>query len=412
LFFNAAQQGTLNFIQAVGRNSGKVGAFAAGLVGWGYTTAVYNILNSPMDDNDEDDDELFRGDRSTLEYLEQQYLKGGIPKPKDARDTTYADYGDYALKRSLNLAKEDGSMITLPMAYGWMFLPNAGRLIAEWQYGLKSPEEVMMQLSQAFIDNFSPVDTAAGEGAETLRGFAPDIVSLWLDIVANKNYFGSPIQKEQLPFEDRKAQAYVTKRSTSKASKDFMQYLNDVNGTDYEDNKYLPFNYLSPDRIDYTMAWLMGGVGRFVGDVGDVGYKLATDPDAIEFTDYPVVGQFYKEPSEYTDQMQYYENSKIFASYMAEGEKYMFDPEMREKLKARGRDPLVTKQMQAIDKSVYATLRKIRKFEKEAELQITDPAELRRTLKIINMNKQNAYDTFNRAFNQAMDKSKEVRTEG
>ena len=129
-------------------------------------------------------------------------------------------------------------------------------------------------------------------------------------------------------------------------------------------------------------------------------------------TNYPIVGQFYKEPSEYTDQMQYYENSKIFASYMAEGEKYMFDPEMREKLKARGRYPLVTMQMQAIDKSVYATLRQMRKLEKEAELQITDPAELRRTLKMINMNKQNAYDTFNRAFNQAMDKSKEVRTEG
>lgn len=399
LFFNAAQQGTLNFIQAVGRHGMKVPAFAAGMVAFGYATTVYNILMSPMDDDDgefEEDDKFL----DTQPSLIEAFMDG------DASQTKYADYSDYQLKRSISIMREDGSMASLPMAYGWMFLPNLGRLMAEWQFEIKSEQEVVGQIGQTLIDNFSPVDTAAGEGVESLRGFAPDIMELWLDLVANKNYFGSPIQKEQTPFEDPKAKVHVTKRGTSKASKDVLQYLNDLDGSKFDDNEYLPYNYLTPDRVDYVFAWTLGGVGRFVGDVSDVTYKAATDPDAIELVDFPIVGQFYKEPSAYTDQMNYYENRKDLQSKIAELEEAT-TPEKRENFKRRNLEPFVTRTMQEVYKASDKELRAIRKVQNFQEAHLTDDAKLRVEIERLDKLKQKIYDRFNKFYENAVKKSKE-----
>jgi hypothetical protein len=399
LFFNAAQQGTLNFIQAVGRHGMKVPAFAAGMVAFGYATTVYNILMSPMDDDDgefEEDDKFL----DTQPSLIESFMDG------DASQTKYADYSDYQLKRSISIMREDGSMVSLPMAYGWMFLPNLGRLMAEWQFEIKSEQEVVGQIGQTLIDNFSPVDTAAGEGVESLRGFAPDIGELWLDLVANKNYFGSPIQKEQTPFEAPKAKVHVTKRGTSKAAKDVLQYLNDLDGSKFDDNEYLPYNYLTPDRVDYVFAWTLGGVGRFVGDVSDVTYKAATDPDAIELVDFPIVGQFYKEPSAYTDQMNYYENRKDLQSKIAELEEAT-TPEKRENFKRRNLEPFVTRTMQEVYKASDKELRAIRKVQNFQEAHLTDDAKLRVEIERLDKLKQKIYDRFNKFYENAVKKSKE-----
>jgi hypothetical protein len=239
-----------------------------------------------------------------------------------------------------------------------------------------------------------------------LRGFAPDIGELWLDLVANKNYFGSPIQKEQTPFEAPKAKVHVTKRGTSKAAKDVLQYLNDLDGSKFDDNEYLPYNYLTPDRVDYVFAWTLGGVGRFVGDVSDVTYKAATDPDAIELVDFPIVGQFYKEPSAYTDQMNYYENRKDLQSKIAELEEAT-TPEKRENFKRRNLEPFVTRTMQEVYKASDKELRAIRKVQNFQEAHLTDDAKLRVEIERLDKLKQKIYDRFNKFYENAVKKSKE-----
>jgi hypothetical protein len=403
LFFNAAQQGTLNFIQAVGRHGKKVPAFAAGMVAFGYATTVYNILMSPMDDDDGefDEDEKFK-DR--YPSVIEAFTNG-----EDADQTVYADYTDYQLKRSISIIKEDGSMASLPMAYGWMFLPNLGRLMAEWQFGIKRQEEVALQISQTLADNFVPVVPSSGEGFETLRGFLPDVLELLADLGVNKNYFGSPIQKEQTTFEERRPTAYVTKRGTSKAAKDILQYINDLDGTPYEQNEslYYPYNYITPDRVDYVFAWTLGGVGRFIGDISDVTYKAATDPDAIELVDFPIVSQFYKEPSAYTDQMEFYENSGDLATKLAEV-KAVKAGEVP-KLISRGRQPFYDPQLLAIYKASNAALKELRTDQNKAESQIEDPKELREELERIDKGKQFNYDRFNKAYRKARERSDAIQ---
>lgn len=367
LFFNAAQQGTQNFIQALGRGGKKVPALLAGLFGAGYTITMYNIAQSEFDDDDE---------------------------------VGYDDYNDSQLKRSINIAKEDGSMIAMPLAYSYQFFFNAGRILAEYQHGLKDEGESFVQLMQSFIDNFSPVDVASGEGPEELRGLAPDVMELWLDLSTNLNFFGGPIQREQFPTEPKKAQVYVTKRSTSKLAKDVMQRLNDLDGSEYRNNEYLPYNYLTPDRIDYVSAWLMGGLGRFIGDVSDVAYKAATDPDAIELVDYPIVGQFYKEPSEYKDQMEFYKNSDKLQSRLAELDATPFDE--RDALRNNPElAPFYDPQLRLAYDAVGQQLRVLRKAEVFHERELSDPAELRLKLEKIDTDRQKLFDRFNKKFRAA-----------
>ena len=370
LFFNAAQQGTQNFIQAVGRGGKKVPALLAGLFGAGYTITTYNILTSDMDDDEE---------------------------------VKYDDYNDSQLKRSINIAKEDGSMVVFPLAYSYQFFYNAGRIMAEWQNELKDEGEVFTQLWQSFIDNFSPVDTQEGEAYEKLRGFLPDAFQLLADLMVNKDFFGSPIQREQFPSEPKKAQVYVTKRSTSKMAKDVMQRINDVDGDEYTDSEYFPTSYLSPDRIDYIAAWTFGGVGRFVGDLSDVAYKAATDPEAIELTDYPIVGQFYKEPSAYKDQMEFYENSERYQSLLAQLKNTKVED--RPALAAKGRAPYYEPQLQLSYRAANQRLRIIRQAEERFNETIDDPAALRRALEKTDADKQKVFDQFNRDFRAAKKKA-------
>jgi len=394
----------------VGRHSKKIPAALVGLFGAGYTITVYNILNSPMDE-DEGDDEPFRGRLNTAEYFIKD-LQGDIRNPKDPLQTTYADYNTSQLKRSINITREDGTMVSIPLAYGFQFIYNGGRIMAEWQYGLIDENDAVNQLTQSFIDNFSPFDTAEGEGVEELRGLFPDLGAMLADIMVNKNYFGSPIQREQFPTEPKKAQVYVTKRSTSQMSKDIAQRLNDIDGDEITNSAYYPYNYLSPDRADYIAAWFLGGVGRFIGDLSDVAYKAATDPEAIELTDYPVVGQFYKEPSEYKDQMEFYENSNRYASLLYQldsidmnedgrisAEEYQARPELKK------REPYYSAQLQLTYKLSNKALRELRKREKAAEKYIVEPSELRLKLQEIDVTKQLVFTRFNKAFREAKRKA-------
>lgn len=372
LFFNAAQQGTQNFIQALGQGGKKVPALLAGLFGAGYTITLYNIAQSEFDDDDE---------------------------------VGYDDYNDSQLKRSINIVKEGGAMVAMPLAYSYQFFFNAGRILAEYQHGLKDEGEAFVQLMQSFIDNFSPVDVASGEGPEELRGLAPDVLELWLDLSTNLDFFGGPIQREQFPTEPKKAQVYVTKRSTSKLAKDVMQRLNDLDGSEYRNNEYLPYNYLTPDRIDYVSAWLMGGLGRFIGDASDVAYKAATDPGAIELVDYPIVGQFYKEPSEYKDQMEFYQNSDKLQSRLAELDATPFKE--RDALRSNPElAPFYDPQLRLAYDAVGQQLRVLRKAEIFHERELSDPVELRLKLEKIDADRQKLFDRFNKKFRAAERKAR------
>jgi hypothetical protein len=376
LFFNAAMQGNTNIFQALGRKGYKAKAAAVGFLGIGYATTIMNILFS---DEDEDGEPI------------------------------YADYTESSLKRTINILGSDGTGIAIPMAYGFGFFTNIGRYMAEYQHGIKDEYEVSAAIAQNVVDNFSPVAFAEGDNIfEQGRGFLPDVFEYAADMAVNKNFFGSPIQYEQLPMGAQRADSYASKRATNANLKLIAEWLNDTTGG----SEYLPAddptrgNRLfgldwSPDRMDYTIQYFFGGLGRVMGDVADVTTKMVVDPEDIKPEDRPVLSYFYKKPSDYADRMEFYDNSSTMKQVVAELQKQIaLGTEQGNAYREReaalvGLIPEHAATLQGLD-----AFRQQRKFvEKENE----SVSEVRKRKEEIEKNENELFDSFNKKFRAAIE---------
>jgi len=279
LFFNAAVQGNVNIMQALGNDGSSGKRFttaqktASGLVALGASLALMNILNS------EDDDD---GDKK------------------------YEDLPEHAKNRSLLIMGLDGEEgFALPAPYGYNFFTNIGRYGTELAMGVTEVKDVAVNLFDNILLNFVPITPSAGDNwAEKMRGFYPDLLELHLDLVANKDFFGSDIAVEQNPLFVKRSQAYVAKRGTGKNFKEIAKFMNDATGGDeFEDGLI----WFSPDRMQYAYSYFFGGLGRSVSQSGDVMGLMAADEE-VRKQDMPIISTFFKRPSEYADRFEYYDN--------------------------------------------------------------------------------------------------------
>ena len=291
LFFNAAVQGDVNIVQTLGhgkQNEGKTGAqrkreriaqaatgarkVAGALVAFNAMIAAMNILFS----DDDDDDEI-----------------------------TYADIPEHAKNRALLFKGGADEGFALQLPYGYNFFANIGRLSAEMAFGVNTPEESAYYLWENFMLNFVPVHHSSGDTWEQqLRGVYPDIMEVHLDLMANKNFFGSDIYLEQNPLFVQKSKAHMARRSTDQIYKSTAQFLNDATGGDKYEDGWLS---ISPDKTAYIMEYFLGGVGRFLTQSADVVGKMMTDEE-VRMQDLPAVGVFFENASDYKDRFEFYDS--------------------------------------------------------------------------------------------------------
>jgi hypothetical protein len=279
LFFNAAVQGNVNIMQALGNDGSSGKRFttaqktAAGLVALGSSLALMNILNS------EDDDD---GDKK------------------------YEDLPEHAKNRSLLIMGLDGEEgFALPAPYGYNFFTNIGRYGTELAMGVTEVKDVAVNLADNILLNFVPITPSAGDNwAEKVRGVYPDLLELHQDLLANKDFFGSDIAVEQNPLFVKRSQSYVAKRGTGKNFKEITKFMNDATGGDEFEDGLISF---SPDRMQYAYSYFFGGLGRSASQAGDVMGLMAADEE-VRKQDMPVVSTFFKRPSEYKDRFEYYDN--------------------------------------------------------------------------------------------------------
>ena len=125
-----------------------------------------------------------------------------------------------------------------------------------------------------------------------------------LDLVANKDFFGSDIAVEQNPLFVKRSQSYVAKRGTGKNFKEITKFMNDATGGDEFEDGLISF---SPDRMQYAYSYFFGGLGRSASQTGDVMGLMAADEE-VRKQDMPIISTFFKRPSEYADRFEYYDN--------------------------------------------------------------------------------------------------------
>ena len=381
LFFNAAVQGNVNIAQALsddGKGKGEKGTTTArqaamGMVAIGVALAAWNILSSEDDEDDEN---------------------------------RYADLPEHAKNRSLLFMYNDEEGFALPASYGYNFFTNIGRLATEVSLGVSTMDETAVHLWENFLLNFVPVAPSAGDNWEdAARGFYPDLLELHLDMMANKNFFGSDIYIEQNPLFVERANAYNSRRSTDKMFTVPAEFLNDATGGDkYRDGSMS----INPDKMQYAYEYFLGGLGRFGSQTTDIAGRMLSDEDYRK-QDLPLVGGFFESPSDYADRFEFYENweetRKIVTRF-----KEATDVTEVARLQTEFKDFIPLLNPKYNGKNLYELanrdLRRISKTRKMVEKQNYGAGSLgeekrRKLLEELEVNENKIFDIFNKAYRKA-----------
>lgn len=246
LFFNASMQGSMAVLNAL-VNSKNARKLVASVVVMGFTMDWLNAITS--DDEDED----------------------GV--------VDYDDLGEYKLAHSIVLPdlNGDGTFVTIPMAYGINMFYNFGRSLANLTRGASGYEGTYTPI-QAATSTLGPiVETVNPFGGNNFLTFlAPTVLDTPVELLTNKNFMDSPIYKELSPYEQYKSRSGLYWSTTSPTAIGISKFINDTIG---RGDDIIPGSVLGkrvdiqPDVIEHVIDFMLGGVGKFVTQVGETAVR-------------------------------------------------------------------------------------------------------------------------------------------
>lgn len=210
---------------------------------------------------------------------------------------------------------EGKQFISIPYPPGLHVLPNTGRVLAELvMNGGKNIGKRSVEAIGEIAAAFNPL---GGGNVLTTHGalttMAPTLVDPLIDLAANKNFAGNPIERQPFGGEaDNRPGAARAKESTQRTTTGqvyigISEAINRLTGgTQYEAGLASP----TPERVRYLAQTVGGGVLREL-EKGVNASTAASRGEKVKSSQIPVVGRFYGEVD--ADQVQtsrYFENSR------------------------------------------------------------------------------------------------------
>lgn len=200
---------------------------------------------------------------------------------------------------------------TIPLPLGLHVLPNTGRVLAEL---------TMDGGKDALAKGFAAVGEIAGafnplgggniftaDGA--LRTVAPTVIDPVIEVLSNKNFAGSAIEREGYGNDPRpgfqRAREGTLRAPTGQAYLEISRILNKVSGGDeYEAGRVSP----TPEMVRYLTQVVGGGLLREIEKTVNTSIAMSKGEDAKP-TGLPVFGRFYGEVDDASVQRsRYYDN--------------------------------------------------------------------------------------------------------
>ena len=239
IFFNASVQGTVNFARGLNvfdpESSRKKQAMVGSMVGFGALMAYMNSLLS-------DDDESGRSYYSQIPAFEKErniIIMKSIFDPDAPPEQYYK----------------------IPLPYGYNVFHVLGTSIMDSMSGAQSKEEAAASLVTSSLGSFSPVGFGSSDNYfnAIARGITPTVGQPIVEILANENYFGSPVYSESQYGQDVPA-SQMAFRTTPEVFKRSAKFLNSISGGDESEGGMLDF---SPDTMNHMFKFALGGTGAF-----------------------------------------------------------------------------------------------------------------------------------------------------
>lgn len=303
LFFNASVQGTLNFGKGLfGPNMNPLSPEASrkkqGMV------AGLTLFSALLADRAEEESEI-NPETGRSFYSE-------IPDFIKARnlivmaDTSVAE----GMNRSNTYIGKDGEEFggsqyyyTIPLPYGYNVFSYLGQSISDLSRDNLSVTDVAANLTSALMGSFSPIGISP----------IPTVLSPFVEIDQNENFFGSPIYKDPTMFGGTGPASALSMRSTAAPFKFLAETANalGVPGVIKAGNKYEPGTLdVSPDTLEHLYEFAAGGAGQFVKRGGQFIGKVASGED-IELKDTPFLRRVYGETDQRESQGDYFDRIAI-----------------------------------------------------------------------------------------------------
>lgn len=245
---------------------------------------------------------------------------GGDDEDEDGQ-TNYQEVPEYIKQTRLVFFYGSGADDYLSIPVGFLLaLPKyIGETVTNTGMGvINSPETAGVQLTDAtaklatgFFAALSPL-RVSGEDAETfLTSVMPSPTKPFTDLVANRNYFNSPIYNEKNEYDTRLA-SELGRAGTSDFYKWIARSMNSLTGGGEGVPGWLD---KQPEWYQYIVRQYGGGVEKTVRQSADLvsairSGELTEDPDKSVMEQIPVLNVFFGRGSEYTPMNEYYANTE------------------------------------------------------------------------------------------------------
>lgn len=252
MFSNAGIQGTANILKA----TAKSGAVRRDLAGLALTAFMVNWINDLMGGEEEENELDFI---SNNERRFQMHFH--VPGTK--------------------------TNLKMPMAYG----PNMFKVLGDQAYligqGKTSLPEAAMEMMETSGNTLSPFSGGADSPVSLV---IPDVLRPFQEVYTNKNFAGIPIQPdERFGMKKRPSQNYF--KNVSEVNKGLANTLSEATGG--RDNIHGSIE-VSPEVLDYSVAYALGGVGTMAMNAVGTGKDIAAGEE-INWNKVPIVRRFFED---------------------------------------------------------------------------------------------------------------------
>lgn len=287
LFFNAAVQGTAQLAKVLGNR--KVQAAMAGVTGVGMMLAAYGASSGGEDDDGE-------------KYWDK------IPSYVKERNLVIMLPPGGPLADGIERVGKRGRYITIPVQYGFNIFPNLGYMMADVLRNAEdssrgvTPTKAALHMASVVLGSINPFGGAVdlSDGVQVLLAVSPTLTDLPIQIVNERNTFGSQSAPPKSPWDRRpdSERMYVSQQDTVPAR--IAKAINELGGGNEAKTGSIMGveTSVTPGTIQTLIGATTGGLGNFVEQVGTSVMAMTGDDKDIKANKVPFVNKFYGEVDE------------------------------------------------------------------------------------------------------------------
>ncbi len=375
MFSNASIQGTAQFLRSMQGYRDADGNYkftgaqkaAAGFVAAGFTLAAINRALS-----DDDDDGISFWDKIP-DYIKERNI--------------------VVMKSTLG-AGEKGEYWSIPLPYGYNLFSVIGTSAESVAQGNKTTIQAAGNITGALLGSFSPIGAQGSDSVinGTVKTLSPTILSPWVQLAVNENFYGSSIYRENFPFGTPKPDSSLVKKGTQEHWKAISSFLNDVTGgSDFRSGAI----DINPETFAHLFDFTTGAAGSFAARTGNAASKIVKG-EKLTAREIPFYRKVNGETNDnHQDQSDFYDRADEIAQLTKEykslkgKEKALFRMEYKDELQLQGRVKQVEKMLKFLRKQ-YNSIESNSNLSKKDKAQRLDDIRARQD-KIV--------DKFNKAYN-------------